>query len=75
MATIVKSFKRGAWKAHIVYCYGQYGIIKRVRLDYPNGYNTEWPVQYDDGTIAYDGPDMPRDAQRAAKAAFKVLNS
>lgn len=74
MATIVKSFKRGAWKAHIVYCYGYCGPYKRVRLDSPQG-ASQWPVQYDDGTIAYDGPDMPRDAQRAAKAAFKVLNS
>lgn len=73
MTTIVQSFKRGAWEAHIVDCNGSYGVIRRVRLDHPNGYNTQWPIKYDNGDIAYDWDNMPRDAKRATCAAFKAL--
>lgn len=71
--TIVQSFKRGAWEAHIVDCNGPYGVTRRVRLDHPNGYNTQWPVKYDNGKIGYQLDYMPRDAQRATRAAFKAL--
>jgi hypothetical protein len=73
MSTIVQSFRRGAWTAHIVDCDGSYGTVQRIRLDHPNGYNTDWPIKYDNGQIAYDHHNMPRDGQRAARAAFKAL--
>ena len=73
MSRIMQSFRRGAWEAHIVECSGFTGNRLRVRLDHPNGYNTDWPIKYDNGQIAYDRYNMPRDGQRAARAAFKVL--
>ena len=71
--TILQSFKRGVWEAHIVRIGRDSTSRLRIRLDYPNGYNTEWPVKYDDERIGYDHYKMSRDAQRATRAAFKAL--
>ena len=70
---IIKSFRRGAWETHIVETTSSYGPSIRVRLDHPNGYNTDWPVKYDNGKIGYDMWNPPRDAQRATRAAYREL--
>ena len=70
---IMQSFRRGAWEAHIVHTNHITGPRLRIRLDHPNGYNTEWPVKYDNGSIGYDHYKAPRDAQRATRAAFNAL--
>jgi len=69
--TILRSFKRGAWESHIV----QTDTGLRVRLDHPNGFNTDWPIHYGGDTYGYDMWNPPRDARRATRAAFKVLES
>jgi hypothetical protein len=66
--TILQSFKRGSWTAHVVQLSHQ--IDSRVQLDHPNGFNTSWPIRYDNGQIGYDYDGMSRDAQRATRAAF-----
>lgn len=69
---LLQSFKRGAWTAHVIETQGIYRLIRKVRLDQPNG-NTQWPAQYHDGRIGYDQDAIPRDAQRAAQAAYTWL--
>lgn len=64
-----QTVKRGVWVAKIV----STSVGWRVQLDSPRGAST-WPIQYDDGVIAYDF-DVPRDGQRAARAAFQLLRS
>ncbi len=78
---IVAEVKRGAWKACIIDRNApgrNHGVADScrymVRLDHPNGFNTSWPVKYDNGTIAYDIFNAPRDAQRATKAAYKLID-
>lgn len=77
---IVKSFKRGVWTAHVIdrnsppmnHMVSE-SLRYMVRLDHPNGFITDWPIQYDNGSIAYGIWNCPRDGQRATRAAFKYL--
>ena len=77
MDGIIATFKHGAWMAHVIdrnvpprsHAVAQ-SIRYMVRLDSPNGVNTSWPIQYDNGSIAYEF-DPPRDAMRAVEAAFQ----
>lgn len=71
----IQTFKRGVWIAYVVTRDPRFpdrGYM--VRLDHPGGFRTSWPIQYDNGTIAYDWSDVPRDAQRAARAAYRWVS-
>jgi len=71
---ILSTFKRGTWTAHVLYRDPRLHYSgTMVRLDHPGGYLTSWPIQYDNGDIAYDSA-MPKDAQRAAIAAYRWIN-
>lgn len=79
---IVQEIKRGAWTAVVIDRNGtrrNHGVADSsrymVRLDHPNGFNTEWPLLYDNGSIAYDMHNPPRDAQRATKAAYRWVKA
>ncbi len=71
-------FSRGAWRA-VVYerdpREGNFPPSARfvVCLEHPTGYRTQWPVQYDNGAIGYDQDNVPRDGQRATRAAFRWI--
>ena len=76
----ILTIKRGAWIAHIIdrNLAPQNHMVAdslryMVRLDDPNGYNTQWPIQYDNGDIAYDYSPMPRDALRATEACYRHI--
>lgn len=73
---------RGAWSATIIDRNGPHrnhgvadSIRYMVRLNHPNGFNTEWPLQYDNGAIAYDMYAPPRDAKRATVAAYRWIRN
>lgn len=77
----VDRVKRGAWTAVIIDRNAEgtnHGVSEELRymlkLEHPDGFRTSWPVKYDDGTIAYDMPVVPRDAKRATEASFKRID-
>jgi hypothetical protein len=78
---MIASFKRGVWEAIVIDRNGSpnYHNVSNscrymVRLHYPDGYRTDYPIRYDNGTIGYDTHYVPRDGQRATKAAFKYID-
>lgn len=78
---IVASFKRGAWTSHVIdrnHPSRNHGVPQTirymVRLDYPNGFNTDWPIRYSAGRFGYDQPFPPRDAIRATRAAYAWID-
>jgi hypothetical protein len=38
------------------------------------GYDSQWPIQYDNGTIAYDTYNVPEYAKKMVKKAFSLIN-
>ena len=82
MATqnIIATIKRGVWTAHVIDRNANPmnhmvsdSLRYMVRLDDPNGFNTQWPIRYDSGDIAYDWSPMPRDAKRATESAYRYI--
>lgn len=70
---IAATFRVGGWKARVVEREGpdspEPDRAYRVRLDHPDGLRTDWPIQYDNGTIGYDS-EAPPAAQKATEEAF-----
>ena len=81
MADHVKTIIRGAWQATIIDRNGPHrnqGVCEKlrymVRLSLTKGYLTDWPIRYNDGQIGYCRFPS-RDAKRAARAAFRFIDS
>lgn len=70
--TLYRTVRR-AWVAEIVTWDGTYKQLHRVRVQTLAGERTDYPVQLDDGRIAWDGFNMPVDAHTVAKRAFLRL--
>lgn len=71
---IAATFRIDGWKARVIEREGPDSpgpdwLAYQVRLDHPDGLRTDWPVQYDNGTIGYDS-EAPPAAQEATKKAF-----
>jgi hypothetical protein len=78
---IIKTFRSGAWKAHVVELEGSTlpSYTWQVRLDEPGEFRTAFPTKYDDGRIALDcvraefggrGCTPIKHVQRLVKRAF-----
>lgn len=85
-AGLIATIKRGAWTANVFdmnkrgFTDLPPGMRYRIRLDYPNGFDTSWPVifKYEatgEPRIQMHELDPPRDAVKATKAAAREIQS
>ena len=71
MTDIIRTFHRGGWSATIIDRNSpprNHGVSDRLRymvkLEHPGGLLTSWPIQYDNGQIAYDDIHAPNQTCR-----------
>jgi len=70
---LILSYPNKPIKVHIrkTDCNPEYYFGYRVMIT--NDYWSEWPIKYDNGTIAYDNYGTPKYAKKLVEKAFKIL--